>query len=94
MKSLIDSTIVFGDPMDKNTTHGPLVDKIQFDRVSGYIQKGINEGAKLEYKGKSSTVLNPNGFYIPLTLFSNVTDEMTIAKEEIFGPVNNHYIIH
>ncbi|KAL7644454.1 UNVERIFIED_CONTAM: hypothetical protein RMT77_005286 [Armadillidium vulgare] len=75
-----------GDPFDEATLQGPLVSKIQMERVLGYIEKGVKEGAKLECGGKR---LNNKGFFVAPTVFSNVTDEMTIAKEEIFGPVQS-----
>merc|ERR1719181_1573704 len=63
---------------------GPQVDKIQFDKIMGYIESGKSEGAKLECGGKRE---GDKGFYVQPTVFSNVTDEMKICKEEIFGPV-------
>merc|ERR1719456_410886 len=63
---------------------GPQVDKIQFDKVLGYIESGKKEGAKVELGGGR---LGTKGFYIQPTIFSQVTDGMKIAKEEIFGPV-------
>jgi aldehyde dehydrogenase (NAD+) len=73
-----------GDPFDPNVTHGPLVDEIQFKRVLNFIDLGVKEGATIELGGKK---LERDGYFVPPTLFSNVTDDMTIAKEEIFGPV-------
>merc|ERR1712216_570019 len=63
---------------------GPQVDKIQFDRVMGYISKGKEEGATCMTGGDRH---GDKGFYVQPTVFTDVTDEMTIAKEEIFGPV-------
>lgn len=63
---------------------GPVVDKIQFDRVMGYIQSGKDEGAKVECGGVRR---GDKGYFIEPTVFSNVADDMKIAKEEIFGPV-------
>lgn len=63
---------------------GPQVDKIQFDKVMGYIEKGKSGGAKVEIGGGRQ---GDKGYYVQPTVFSNVTDEMVIAKEEIFGPV-------
>lgn len=63
---------------------GPQVDKIQFDKVMGYIEKGKAGGAKVELGGGRQ---GDKGYYVQPTVFSNVTDEMVIAKEEIFGPV-------
>lgn len=63
---------------------GPQIDKIQFDKILGYIESGKNEGAKCELGGGR---LGDKGYYIQPTVFTGVTDEMKIAKEEIFGPV-------
>jgi len=76
--------LVLGDPLDTKTQHGPLVDKLQFDRVLGYIEKGKNEGAVCSFGG---TQFGTEGFYVRPTLFTGVNDNMTIAREEIFGPV-------
>ncbi|KAH8068967.1 aldehyde dehydrogenase [Aureococcus anophagefferens] len=63
---------------------GPQVDKTQFDKIMAYIEAGKAEGAKCEIGGKR---LGETGYYVAPTIFSNVTDDMTIAREEIFGPV-------
>ena len=63
---------------------GPQVDKIQFDKILGYIESGKKEGATCALGGSR---LGTTGYYVAPTIFTNVTDEMTIAKEEIFGPV-------
>lgn len=76
--------IKIGDPLSPDTEFGPLVDKTQFDRVLGYIQEGIKAGAKCEMGGKA---IGEQGFFVEPTFFTNVTDDMKIAKEEIFGPV-------
>ncbi|XP_042242389.1 aldehyde dehydrogenase, mitochondrial-like isoform X2 [Homarus americanus] len=73
-----------GDPFDEKTLLGPLVSQTQMERVLGYIEKGKSEGAKLECGGAR---LGSEGYFVSPTVFSNVTDDMTIAKEEIFGPV-------
>lgn len=73
-----------GDPFDKNTVQGPQVDKMQYDVVMSYINKGKSEGAKLLFGGERA---GDKGYFIQPTVFGDVTDEMTIAKEEIFGPV-------
>ncbi len=75
---------VIGDPMEDATTVGPMVSDRQRQIVQGYIAKGTEEGARLVKGGK---VIEGAGFYIEPTLFADVTDEMTIAREEIFGPV-------
>ena len=60
------------------------MDKIQFDRVLGYIEEGKKSGAKVEVGG---TRVGDKGFYVAPTIFSNVTEDMKIVREEIFGPV-------
>lgn len=73
-----------GDGLDENTDIGPLVSKKQLDTVLGYIEKGKEEGAKLITGGKR---IGDKGFFVEPTIFADVTDDMTIAREEIFGPV-------
>jgi len=75
-----------GDPLDKNTRLGALVSKRQQETVLSYIQKGVNEGAQLVAGGKA---VKPNGkgYYVEATVFDGVEPAMTIAREEIFGPV-------
>jgi len=75
-----------GDPFDPETTQGPQVSQEQCDRIMGYIDAGKNEGAKLLTGGKRS---GNRGYFIEPTVFEGVTDEMKIAREEIFGPVMN-----
>jgi acyl-CoA reductase-like NAD-dependent aldehyde dehydrogenase len=75
-----------GDPLDPNTKLGPLVSEPQRQRVEGYIRKGVEEGARLIAGGR-----RPEGFsrghFVEPTVFAEVTPKMTIAQEEIFGPV-------
>lgn len=80
-------TIVVGDPFDPATTLGPLVSADQRDRVIGYIEKGIAEGARLVAGGPTAPDGLDTGFYVRPTVFSDVTPDMTIVREEIFGPV-------
>lgn len=75
---------VIGDPMDAATSFGPMVSENQMNIALGYIEKGQAEGATLSYGGKR---IDGPGFYMQPTVFSDVTDEMTIARDEIFGPV-------
>ncbi|KAL0432846.1 UNVERIFIED_CONTAM: Aldehyde dehydrogenase family 2 member C4 [Sesamum latifolium] len=75
---------VVGDPFDPNVNQGPQVDKKQYEKVLSYIERGKKEGATLLVGGKP---LPGKGYYIEPTIFTDVTDDMTIAKEEIFGPV-------
>jgi betaine-aldehyde dehydrogenase len=74
-----------GDPFEPATRLGPLVSETQFERVRGYIQKGIDEGAKVVTGGLDR--VHDKGYYVQPTVFSNVRNDMTIAQEEIFGPV-------
>ncbi len=75
---------VIGDPMDPETSFGPMVSKRQMDIALGYIEKGKAEGARLVFGGNA---IDGAGFYMQPTVFADVTDDMTIAREEIFGPV-------
>lgn len=76
-----------GDPMAEGRHIGPLVNKAQFDKVQGLIAKGMEEGAKLEVGGPGRPDGVETGYFVKPTLFSDVSNEMTIAREEIFGPV-------
>ncbi len=76
-----------GDPFDSSTRLGPLVSDVQRERVRGYIEKGEQEGAKLITGGATSPEGLDRGYFVRPTVFSDVTPEMTIAQEEIFGPV-------
>src|SRR5205823_270602 len=75
-----------GDPFDPETTQGPQVSQEQCDRIMGYIEAGKKDGAKLLTGGNR---IGNRGYFIEPTVFDNVTDEMKIAKEEIFGPDMN-----
>ena len=66
---------------------GPLSSQAQVERVNGYIQKGIDDGAKVVTGGTGKPDGLEQGYYVKPTVFSNVTNDMTIAQEEIFGPV-------
>jgi acyl-CoA reductase-like NAD-dependent aldehyde dehydrogenase len=76
-----------GDPFAEDTRLGPLVSEAQRDRVRNYIDKGIGEGARLVTGGAEAPVGLDRGFFIRPTVFSSVTRDMTIARDEIFGPV-------
>jgi aldehyde dehydrogenase (NAD+) len=73
-----------GDPLDPRTDQGPQVSESQFDRIMGYIASGKREGATLACGGER---VGDRGYFIQPTVFSDVQDEMKIAREEIFGPV-------
>lgn len=81
------SKLVVGDPLADGVHLGPLASAAQRDRVQSYIQLGIDEGAKLVVGGLGAPEGLDVGFYVRPTIFSDVTAEMTIAQEEIFGPV-------
>jgi aldehyde dehydrogenase (NAD+) len=76
-----------GDPTSREIEIGPVVSKIQFDRVESFISKGIAEGAKLVIGGEGRPEGLSKGYYVRPTIFSNVNNNMVIAREEIFGPV-------
>ena len=76
--------IKVGDPMNEETQFGPMISERQRDIVIGFIEQGKAEGATLICGGNA---IKGDGWFIEPTVFSNVTDDMTIAKEEIFGPV-------
>lgn len=79
--------MIVGDPFDESTTHGPLANRAQFVRVQEMIEAGIDEGAKLIVGGPGRPAQCDRGFYARPTIFSDVRTDMTIAQEEIFGPV-------
>jgi aldehyde dehydrogenase (NAD+) len=79
--------VVVGDPASEKTAVGPVVSKIQFDRVQSLISQGIAEGAKLVTGGVGRPEGLAKGYFVRPTIFSNVRNDMTIAREEIFGPV-------
>lgn len=81
------NAMVVGDPFEKTTHLGPLASAAQRDRVNGYIQRGIDEGAKLLVGGVGVPNGVTKGYYVQPTVFSDVETSMTIAQEEIFGPV-------
>ena len=83
----ISKGIVVGDPKKTETTLGPLVNEIQYNKVKDYIEKGIKEGATLVVGGNGMPDNVDKGFFVKPTIFANVKNSMTIAKEEIFGPV-------
>jgi aldehyde dehydrogenase (NAD+) len=85
-KAGVESMIV-GDPFDPATVLGPLVSAVQRDRVVGYIEKGIAEGARLVTGGPTAPDGLQRGFFVRPTVFSDVTPDMAIVREEIFGPV-------
>jgi aldehyde dehydrogenase (NAD+) len=85
-KDVAEKTIV-GDPKDENTRIGPISNKTQYEKILRLIQIGIDEGALLVSGGVERPENLDKGYYVMPTVFANVTNDMTIAKEEIFGPV-------
>ena len=83
----VSQTVVVGDTADKDTTMGPVVSKVQWDKIQGLIQKGIDEGAKLVCGGTGLPDGIDAGHYVRPTIFSEANNDMTISREEIFGPV-------
>ena len=78
---------VVGNPQDPATRLGPVVNESQFNKIQGLIQKGIDEGAELVTGGVGRPENLNRGYYVRPTVFAGVTNDMTIAREEIFGPV-------
>jgi acyl-CoA reductase-like NAD-dependent aldehyde dehydrogenase len=81
------ATVVVGDPKNPKTGMGPQASEAQWRKVQGLIEQGIKEGAKVVAGGPGRPEGVAHGFYTRPTVFSNVTNDMTIAREEIFGPV-------
>jgi malonate-semialdehyde dehydrogenase (acetylating)/methylmalonate-semialdehyde dehydrogenase len=89
-QGLVDhaKTITVGNGMDAATTMGPVITREHREKILGYIEKGLAEGAKLVLDGRSVTdPKNPGGNWLGPSIFADVTPDMTIAREEIFGPV-------
>lgn len=81
-----ESTIA-GDPRGEDTTIGPVVSEKQWQKIQGLIEKGIGEGATLAAGGPGRPAGLEKGYYVRPTVFSDVSNDMAIAREEIFGPV-------
>jgi aldehyde dehydrogenase (NAD+) len=88
-RAILDAMPAFpvGDPADRKTAVGPMVTQKQYDRVQSYIHKGIAEGAEVLVGGEGHPRGLETGYFVKPTIFVNVTNNMTIAREEIFGPV-------
>jgi acyl-CoA reductase-like NAD-dependent aldehyde dehydrogenase len=87
LAAAVANNIKVGDPFAEGTNVGPLASAAQRDRVQMYINKGIEEGAKLIAGGAGAPEGLNTGYYVKPTVFSEVSNDMTIAQEEIFGPV-------
>ena len=83
----VSESVVVGDPAADGTTMGPVVSEVQFNKIQGLIEKGIAEGAKVVTGGPGRPDGISKGYFIRPTVFSGVNNDMTIAREEIFGPV-------
>jgi aldehyde dehydrogenase (NAD+) len=81
------AAVVVGDPSETETTMGPLISKLQFDKVQRLIQAGIDEGATLVCGGIGRPQGLNHGWFVKPTIFGHVKNEMTVSREEIFGPV-------
>ncbi len=88
-RALVDSMPAFpvGDPADPKSAVGPMVNQKQYERVQSYIRKGVEEGAEVLVGGEGHPNGLEAGYFVKPTVFVNVTNDMTIAQEEIFGPV-------
>merc|ERR1712151_566164 len=85
-KQVAEGTKV-GRSGDKDAAIGPVVSQVQWDKIQGYLKKGIEEGARLVAGGPGKPAGLEDGFYVKPTVFADVNNKMTIAQEEIFGPV-------
>jgi acyl-CoA reductase-like NAD-dependent aldehyde dehydrogenase len=83
----VAATVVTGDPADPQTGMGPQASEMQWRKVQSLIEQGIREGARLVCGGPGRPAGVTRGWYTRPTIFSDVTNDMTIAREEIFGPV-------
>jgi aldehyde dehydrogenase (NAD+) len=83
----VSSKVVVGDPASEETTMGPVVSEVQFKKIQGLIETGMEEGARLVTGGPGLPDGLERGYFVKPTVFSGVNNEMTIAREEIFGPV-------
>jgi len=81
------ATVVVGDPKAEGTTMGPVVSELQYNKIQGLIQAGIDEGATLVSGGVGRPEGIDKGYFVQPTVFANTHNEMTIVREEIFGPV-------
>lgn len=80
------SSMKIGDPNEEGVVVGPVISRAQLERIEGYVEKGVEEGATLACGGKRPEHMK-DGFYFEPTLFTNATNDMAVARDEIFGPV-------
>ena len=83
----VASTVTLGDPTQPGPHLGPVVSKVQFDKIQHLIQVGIDEGARVVAGGVGKPSGFERGYYVKPTIFADVNNQMTIAREEVFGPV-------
>ena len=83
----VSDTVVMGPTSSDSTTMGPVISKLQWDKIQGLIEAGIAEGAKLVCGGPGLPDGIDRGYYVRPTVFSEVSNDMTVAQQEIFGPV-------
>jgi aldehyde dehydrogenase (NAD+) len=83
----VETDYLVGDPRDPATAIGPMVSERQWERVQSYIHRGVQEGARIVVGGPDRPDELPAGYYVRPTVFADVSNDMTIAREEIFGPV-------
>jgi aldehyde dehydrogenase (NAD+) len=83
----VTASVVVGDPAAETTTMGPVVSEVQFNKIQALSQKGIDEGAKVVVGGTGRPEGLSKGYFVRPTIFSQANNDMTIAREEIFGPV-------
>ncbi len=83
----VSESVVVGDPTAEGTTMGPVVSEVQFNKIQGLLEKGVEEGAKVVCGGPGRPDGLDKGYFIKPTVFSEANNQMTIAREEIFGPV-------
>ncbi|KAG5931229.1 hypothetical protein E4U53_001885 [Claviceps sorghi] len=86
---VIKTAVKIGDPFAEDTTHGPQISQEQYDKIMSFVESAKSQGAKLETGGSSAhtTADQGKGFFIQPTVFSNVTKEMDVFQEEVFGPL-------
>ncbi|KYK57623.1 aldehyde dehydrogenase [Drechmeria coniospora] len=85
----VRSSVKIGDPFSEETTHGPQVSRTQYDKILSFVEGAKSQGAKLELGGRSarSAIGNGKGYFIEPTVFSAVSEDMDVFREEVFGPL-------
>jgi aldehyde dehydrogenase (NAD+) len=83
----VSDSVVIGPTDEESTTMGPVISKVQWDKIQGLIEAGIAEGAKVVCGGLGLPEGIESGYYVRPTVFSDVSNDMTVAQQEIFGPV-------